>query len=63
MQEISLTEYLEVPKEEFDKLCRQRAFSSGPYRDTFGDGYGEPYNPNRFVFGTLKDKRNIKAKC
>jgi len=43
-----------IGKEEFDRHCFNNDFSNGPRKDTFGDGYGEPYNPNRQAFGTLK---------
>lgn len=48
-----------LTKAEFDKHCCDEAFSDGPFCDTFGDGYGEPYNPNRQVFGVLKDGRGV----
>jgi hypothetical protein len=48
-----------IPKAEFDSLARSRSFSVGPYRDTFGDGPGDPYQPNRQVFGELKDGRCV----
>ncbi len=43
-----------IAKEEFDSHCDNREFSEGPFKDRFGDGYGEPYKPNRQAFGTLK---------
>lgn len=43
-----------IKKEEFDRHCFNNDFSDGPRKDTFGDGPGEPYNPNRQAFGTLK---------
>lgn len=45
-----------VPKAEFDTLCDTKAFVDGPYMDTFGDGYGEPYNPYRQAWGVREDK-------
>ncbi len=47
-----------LEKEEFDTHYKGGDFMEGPYRETFGDGYGEPYNPNRQAFGKLK-KGNI----
>ena len=42
-----------ISKKEFDKLALAGDFDDGPHRDTFGDGYGEPYYPYRQAFGTL----------
>lgn len=46
---------------DFDALAKAEEFSEGPFIETFGDGYGEPYNMNRQVFGKLKDGRVIYA--
>ena len=43
-----------IPKDEFDVMARDGLFDDGPYIDTFGDGYGQPYRPRRQVFGKLK---------
>lgn len=44
-----------IPLLEFNELCVlgkiKRAEVSG-----FGDGYGEPYNPKRLVFGYINDE-------
>ena len=48
-----------VPKPEFDKYDSQAQFSEGPFRDTFGDGRHEPYNPHRQAFGVLKDGKGV----
>jgi hypothetical protein len=48
-----------LPKSEFDALARSGSFAVGPYRDTFGDGPGEPYIPDRQAFGELKDGRCV----
>lgn len=48
-----------LTKEEFDGYVRKKDFSEGPYRDSSGDGYGEPYNPRRQAFGTLNDGRIV----
>lgn len=48
-----------VPKKEFDVLMNEPGFVDGPFVETFGDGYGEPYNPNRQAFGELKDGRGV----
>ena len=45
-----------------DELIDQRDagnFVDGPYKDPFGDGYGEPYNPYRQAYGKLKDGRFV----
>lgn len=47
-----------IKKEEFDFHYKKKEFIDGPFRDSFGDGYGEPYNPNRQAFGKLK-KGNV----
>lgn len=44
-----------IEKKEFDDLCKQKVFITGPAIETFGDGYGEPYNPIRQIFGKLPD--------
>lgn len=49
----------QLTKVEFNKLCRNGAFEDGPFSDSFGDGYGEPYNPWRQAFGRLKDGRVV----
>lgn len=53
--------YEEIPIKEFNDFCRKKEFSEGPFVSTFGDGYGEPYNPNRDVWGTLKSGRKVCA--
>ena len=45
--------------EEFDKLIEDEAFKDGPWADSFGDGYGQPYYPHRQAFGLLKDGRLV----
>jgi len=47
-----------LKRAEFDQLVDD-GFVDGPFRDTFGDGYGEPYNPHRQAFGMLKDGRGV----
>lgn len=44
-----------LEKEVFDSFSKRREFTDGPFKETFGDGYGEPYNPNRQAFGKLKN--------
>lgn len=44
-----------VTKENFDEMVGRGDFSVGPFKDKFGDGPGEPYNPNRQAFGIAKD--------
>jgi len=43
-----------LTKQEFDEYAISAAFVDGPYRDSFGDGHGDPYNPYRQAFGQLK---------
>jgi len=33
-------------------------FTDGPFSETFGSGYGEPYNPRRQAFGMV-GKRGV----
>ena len=42
-----------VTKENFDIYARDNVFFDGPHIDSFGDDYGEPYNPWRQAFGKL----------
>lgn len=51
----------EIDIEEFDKLARAKQFDEGPLIDSFGDGYGEPYQPQRTVMGILKDGRRVRS--
>lgn len=48
-----------VEKDDFDALMDAEKFSDGPFKESFGDGYGEPYNPHRQAFGMLKDGRGV----
>jgi len=48
-----------VIKEEFDSHCKNGDFMDGPHMDTFGNGYGDPYNPNRQAFGKLKEGKVV----
>ena len=41
-----------LPIKEFDDHVRAKRITDAMIED-FGDGYGEPYNPNRRVIGTL----------
>ena len=43
----------QIPKTQFDELCRQKKIEN-PQRESFGDGYGDPYNPTRLIFGYFK---------
>jgi hypothetical protein len=40
----------------FNDLAKKKKFTVGPYKETFGTGYGEPYYPYAQVFGMLEDK-------
>ena len=46
------TEGKQIPKSEFDQLCKEKKIRDAQ-EESFGDGYGEPYNPNRLIFGHL----------
>ena len=48
-------EALLIKKEELNSHVLQKEFLDGPYMNSFGDGYGEPYNQNRQAFGKLKN--------
>ena len=50
---------IEITKAEFDSHGESEAFAVGPYIETWGDGYGEPYNPYRQAFGKLRDGRVV----
>jgi len=52
---------IELTRVAFDELVRNGQFEMGPFMDTFGDGYGEPYNPRRQLYGKLKDGRFVFA--
>ena len=54
-------EFKPINIEAFDKLARNRKFKDGPYQDSFGDGYGEPYRPERRVWGTLKNGDKVES--
>ena len=64
-QEGAMTELLAklewIPKEQFDKMAEAGEFEVGPFKESFGDGYGDPYNPNRQLFGRLNDGRLVYA--
>lgn len=54
-----MTGYEQLTIEEFDRLTRAKQFAEGPHISTFGDGHGQPYCPDRNVWGTLKDGRRV----
>lgn len=58
---IGAREAVLLTKKAFDELYYAGAFAEGegPHKDNFGSGYGEPYNPDRQAFGTLKDGRIV----
>ena len=43
----------------FNDLCRQKKFKEGPFIEDFGSGYGEPYCPDHYVWGTLKTGKKV----
>ena len=49
----------ELTIKEFNDLCRKKQFKEGPFIEDFGSGYGEPYNPNRYVKGILKNGKKV----
>lgn len=56
-----LSGYERIEKADFDKLARDREFADGPFIESFGDGYGDPYNPHRTIWGTLNDGRKVQS--
>ncbi|MBR9706535.1 hypothetical protein GOV14_05855 [Candidatus Pacearchaeota archaeon] len=42
-----------VTQQDFDSYMKENKFEDGPFRDSFGDGSLEPYNPYRQAFGKL----------
>jgi hypothetical protein len=50
MDEAVIKKGLRLEKNDFDNLCRSGDIEH-PYIDAFGDGYGEPYNPKRIIWG------------
>lgn len=50
-----------MPKEMFDKRAVDCEFEVGPFKDSFGDGYGDPYNPNRQIWGKLKNGKFVRT--
>jgi len=48
-----------LEKKEFDSYYKDKSFIDGPFKEGFGDGDGEPYNPNRQAFGKLKNKKIV----
>lgn len=44
-----------MAKSEFNKLCRAGKIENAQ-KESFGDGYGEPYYPVRLIFGYLNKK-------
>ena len=45
-----------ITRKEFDEHVDNDGFIDGPFRDCFGDGHGEPYNPHKQAYGVLRDK-------
>ena len=54
-------QYDEIPIAEFNELAKSAQWQDGPWRDGFGDGYGEPYMPHRACWGTLVNGRRVKS--
>lgn len=57
--EKKITKPVQITKREFDFYVNKGQFKDGPFRETFGDGDYEPYNPYRQAFGTLKDGTGV----
>ena len=51
--------HMVLKKREFNCHCKAGDFEVGPHAESFGDGYGDPYNPYRQAFGRLKDGRVV----
>lgn len=51
----------QISKAELDAHYKAGDFAEQPQVSGFGDGPGEPYNPNREAWGTLKDGRQVWA--
>jgi hypothetical protein len=47
-----------IARQKFDKMVDAEEFTDGPFCETFGSGYGEPYNPRRQAFG-MAGKRGV----
>lgn len=56
-----MTQENRLSKAQFDALYEASDFEDGPHVSTYAGGYGEPYNPNREAWGTLKDGRKVWA--
>ena len=50
-----------ISAEDFDAAFKANRFNGEPKLDSFGDRYGEPYNPNRAAYGVLKDGTGVWA--
>lgn len=48
-----------ISKAAFDALHAAGEFAVGPFKSSFGDGYGEPYNPYRQAAGITTDRRLV----
>ena len=55
--ELRDVEWVWMPKAEFDQQFSLGHFVVGPFRSTFGDGEGEPYQPHRPLYGQHCDGR------
>lgn len=53
------SEVVDIKK--FDELAKNGQFIEGPFIDSFGDGYGDPYTPRRRVWGTLAGGQQIES--
>lgn len=58
---VQQVELEEVKQSDFDAWARGKDFTEGPFVSTFGDRYGEPYNPCRQAWGLLQDGRVVWA--
>lgn len=51
-----MTDRREIPIQDFDNHCRAGRITDAEI-ENFGDGEGEPYNPDRKVIGTLNGEK------
>ena len=52
-------EVRKINKEDFYSVFIKDKFIDGPFLESFGDGYGDVYNPHRQAFGKLDNLRIV----
>ena len=50
-----------LDRAEFDRLVDESEWDQQPRMGTFGNGYGEPYRPNKPIFGILTGGRRVRT--